>query len=89
MNMRDDRLWIIVPCYNEEEVLPLTAPLFLQELNTLIAKKKISSDSRVLFVNDGSRDKTWDIICSLSKQDEHFCGRKAGTAATRMRFSPG
>ena len=63
-----------VPCYNEEEVLPLTAPLFLQELNTLIAKKKISSDSRVLFVNDGSRDKTWDIICSLSKQDEHFCG---------------
>ena len=74
MNMQDDRLWIIVPCYNEEEVLPLTAPLFLQELNTLIAKKKISSDSRVLFVNDGSRDKTWDIICSLSKQDEHFCG---------------
>ena len=74
MDKQDNRLWIIVPCYNEEEVLPLTAPLFLQELNTLIDKGKISSDSRILFVNDGSRDKTWEIITGLSKEDEHFCG---------------
>lgn len=67
-------LYMVVPCYNEEQVLPITAPMFLKKLNTLISAEKISKQSRILFVNDGSRDKTWDIICALSRQDEHFIG---------------
>lgn len=67
-------LWIVIPCYNEQKVLPLTAPLFLNELNHLIKSHKISNLSRILFVNDGSKDKTWGIIVSLSHQDEHFIG---------------
>ena len=67
-------LYIIVPCYNEEQVLPITAPMFLQKLRDLEWNAKISTDSRVLFVDDGSKDATWDIICSLARQDEHFTG---------------
>ncbi len=72
--MSEPILWIIVPCYNEEAVLPITAPLFLQKLSGLIAEKKVSKDSRILFVNDGSKDKTWEIICELARGDEHFLG---------------
>ncbi len=68
------RLYIVIPCYNEQEVLPITGPMFLDKLRSLIEKGKVSSDSRVLFVNDGSKDKTWDIITKLSKQDEHYIG---------------
>ncbi len=67
-------LYMVVPCYNEEQVLPITADLFLQELTELIKKGKISDGSRILFVNDGSRDKTWEIICGLSEKDRHFTG---------------
>jgi len=67
-------LYIVVPCYNEETVLPLTAPMFLEKINALTAQGKISPDSRILFVNDGSRDRTWDIIEDLSRQDEHYEG---------------
>ena len=72
--MSEPILWIIVPCYNEEAVLPITAPLFLQKLSSLIAEGKVAEDSRILFVNDGSKDKTWEIICGLSRCDEHFLG---------------
>lgn len=68
------RLWIVIPCYNEESVLPITSKMFLDELELLINKKKIAPDSRILFVNDGSRDSTWDIIKELSKSDPHFIG---------------
>lgn len=68
------KLYIVIPCYNEEQVLPITAPLFLDELNTLINAEKISNESRIMFVNDGSKDKTWSIIQELSKKDEHFIG---------------
>ena len=67
-------LYIIIPCYNEQEVLPITAPLFLGKLQSLIQLGKISDQSRVLFVNDGSKDRTWEIITELSRQDEHFSG---------------
>lgn len=67
-------LYIVIPCYNEQEVLPQTAPMFLAKVNQLAAREKISADSRILFVNDGSKDETWSIICSLSKQDEHYLG---------------
>ena len=67
-------LYIVIPCYNEEKVLPITSKQFLEELQTLIDNEKISQDSKILFVNDGSRDSTWDIIMNLSKENEHFSG---------------
>ena len=67
-------LYIVVPCYNEQEVLPITAPLFLAKLTALTGAGKISGESRVLFVNDGSRDGTWELIKALSRQDEHYIG---------------
>ena len=68
------RLFIVIPCYNEEAVLPITAPMFLEKLRQLTDAGKIAEDSRVLFVNDGSRDKTWSIIRDLAAQDEHYIG---------------
>ena len=67
-------LYIVIPCYNEEEVLPITAPMFLAKLSELAAAGKISGESRVLFVNDGSKDRTWDIIKELSRSDKHYIG---------------
>ena len=67
-------LYIVIPCYNEQEVLPITAPLFLQKINDLAAAGKISPDSRVLFVNDGSKDNTWPIIRDLAAGDPHYLG---------------
>ena len=67
-NRKDPILYIVIPCYNEQEVLPITAPMFLQKINDLAAAGKISPDSRVLFVNDGSKDRTWEIICELAAQ---------------------
>lgn len=67
-------LYIVIPCYNEEAVLPITAPIFLNKLHSLCAAGKISPDSRILFVDDGSRDSTWDIISRLAAEDPHFTG---------------
>lgn len=68
------RLIIIVPCYNEQEVLPITAPMFLAKIKSLAQAGQITQDSRVMFVNDGSRDDTWNIITRLAEEDEHFIG---------------
>ena len=67
-------LYIVIPCYNEEAVLPITAPQFLEKLRQLTAAGKIAEESRVLFVNDGSRDRTWEIISELAASDEHYLG---------------
>lgn len=67
-------LYIVIPCYNEEAVLPITAPMFLEKINELSTAGKISEKSRVLFVNDGSRDRTWKIISSLAEKDNRYCG---------------
>ncbi len=67
-------LYIVIPCYNEEAVLPITAPLFRDKLLSLSQQGKISPDSRVLLVNDGSKDNTWNLICQLAKEDEHYMG---------------
>ena len=67
-------LYIVIPCYNEQEVLPITAPQFLGKLTQLIGQDKISDNSRILFVDDGSKDKTWEIISRLSTEDIHFTG---------------
>lgn len=69
-------LYIVIPCYNEESVLPITSPIFLEKLTQLIAANKISSHSRILLVDDGSRDKTWSIIQDLAKQNSYFIGIK-------------
>ena len=70
----DKSLYIVIPCYNEEAVLPITAPMFLEKLESLIAQGLCSEDSRVLFVNDGSKDSTWEIIQKLSKENKRYCG---------------
>ena len=67
-------LWIVIPCYNEEQVLPLTAPLFLRKLQQLEEDGKISRNSRILFVNDGSKDGTWEIIRKLAEEHEECIG---------------
>lgn len=67
-------LYIVIPCYNEQEVLPITASMFLQKIIDLVENKKISDSSRILFVNDGSRDSTWEIINKLSEEDLHYIG---------------
>jgi len=79
-------LYIVVPCYNEEEVLPVTSKMFLDKLRALEQAQKISSKSRILFIDDGSKDNTWEIICGLSKQDCHFKGiRQSRNRATRTQ----
>lgn len=67
-------LYIVIPCYNEEEVLPITAPMFLQKITDLADAGKISRDSRVLFVDDGSKDNTWPIIQSLARANPGYLG---------------
>ena len=68
------KLIIIIPCYNEQDVLPITSEMFLDKLVQLISEKKISEDSRIMFINDGSRDGTWEIIQNLSERDSRFIG---------------
>lgn len=67
-------LYIVIPCYNEEQVLPITCSMFLEKIESLVQKEKISDESRILFVNDGSKDKTWEIIKQLAKEDYHYKG---------------
>lgn len=66
-------LYLVIPCYNEEQVLPLTSGKFKNKLEELIEAEKISSESRVMFVNDGSKDTTWDILSKLCEEDEKYC----------------
>ena len=70
----DTILYIIVPCYNEEQVLPISSALLLEDLRDLVGKGLISDDSRILFVNDGSKDDTWDIIVNYSKECHYYKG---------------
>ncbi len=66
-------LYLVIPCYNEEQVLPLTSGKFKGKLDELIEAGKISGKSRVMFVNDGSKDTTWDILTSLCEESEEYC----------------
>lgn len=67
-------LYIVIPCYNEEKVLPITSSIFLSKLESLINKNKISQESRIVFVNDGSSDATWSIIKELHKDNKYYNG---------------
>ena len=72
--MKAPVLYIVIPCYNEQEVLPVTSGMFLEKITSLIEKGRVAPESRVVFVNDGSKDNTWNIIQDLAKSDEHFEG---------------
>ena len=67
-------IWLVVPCYNEEEVLPETSRQLKAVMNSMIERGKISPESKITFVNDGSKDSTWDIISSLCAEDSLFAG---------------
>ena len=69
-----DILYIVVPCYNEEEVLPETSRRLKDKLEGMIAAGAISEESQVLFVNDGSKDRTWSMIAELHEKDRRFSG---------------
>ena len=66
-------LYIVVPCYNEEEALPGCAPVLIEKCRALAAAGKIDADSRVLFVDDGSADATWDILRGLYENNPDVC----------------
>lgn len=69
-----DILYVVIPCYKEEEVLPETARRMKAKMKSLVERGKISDKSRVMFVNDGSTDRTWEIICRLHNEDKLFSG---------------
>lgn len=69
-----DVLYIVVPCYNEEEVLPETSKRLKEKMLGLIKSEKVSEKSRILFVNDGSKDRTWELISGLHQADPIFSG---------------
>lgn len=70
----NNKLYMVLPCYNEQEVLLKTADILKNKLEFLIQNNKISKDSKICFVNDGSTDDTWNIICTLNKKDKIFTG---------------
>lgn len=78
--LKDDKnlktLYLVIPCYNEEEVLPITTEALSLKMKLLIDEKKISKDSKVLYVNDGSKDKTWELIEEIHEKNNMFCGVK-------------
>lgn len=76
MPLKADKLYVVVPCYNEEAVLPETTRRLGEKLHAMMAAGAISADSRVLFVDDGSRDRTWELIEQAHAQDELFAGAK-------------
>lgn len=70
------KLYIVIPCYNEQEVLPETSLRLKQKMTDLISKQMISDNSKVVFVDDGSKDQTWEMIAQLHDQDSMFSGVK-------------
>ena len=74
--MGQNILYLVIPCYNEQEVLPETAKRLKEKLNEMILSGSVSSDSRIVFVDDGSKDKTWELIVGLHEQDDLFSGIK-------------
>lgn len=74
MYMKKEILYVVIPCYNEEEVLNETTKRLKEKLNDLIDKKIISKESRVLYVNDGSKDNTWELIKEINNKEELFTG---------------
>ena len=72
--MRSNILYVVIPCYNEEEVLLETAGRLKEKMESLMEKGMISSDSKVIFVNDGSKDRTWELIQELHGSNSLYGG---------------
>ena len=73
---KNNILYVVIPCYNEQEVLEETNKRLIEKFEQLISEKKISNDSRIMYVNDGSKDKTWDIIEKLHESSKYVTGIK-------------
>ena len=85
-----DRLAIVVPCYNEEEMLPITTKELTEVLNDLIRKEKVAKDSYILYVDDGSKDATWELIEKLHKENDKVFGLKlAGNVGHQYALTAG
>lgn len=74
--MADKILYLVIPCYNEEKMLEITTKELTKKMNTLIKNKQISTKSRVMYVDDGSKDKTWNLICKINENNKLFKGVK-------------
>ena len=70
----ENKLYVVIPCYNEEEVLPETSKRLKNKLEELMEKGKIDRNSKIVFVNDGSKDRTWEIVEKLHEEDHIFSG---------------
>lgn len=73
-DVRSNVLYLVVPCYNEEEILERTAEVMREKISRLIKEGKASEKSKIMFVNDGSKDHTWKIISELCREDAVFTG---------------
>src|SRR5690625_4605139 len=71
---KENKLYVVIPCYNEEEVLEETTKRLKEKMNNLIKEKKISKDSKVMYVNDGSKDNTWNLIKKINEKEKLFTG---------------
>ncbi len=71
---KDAILYLIIPCYNEEDTISYSSKILKEKLESLIKDEKISKDSKIFFVDDGSKDKTWQMICELNKKEKIFSG---------------
>ena len=74
--IRENKLYLVIPCYNEEEVLKETTNRLTKKLIDMIDKDIVSNESRIVYVNDGSKDKTWDLIKMLNKKNKYVLGIK-------------
>lgn len=74
MKKRNNILYIVIPCYNEEEVIEETTRQLKDKISQLIKNKKIDENSRIMYINDGSKDKTWELIKKINKNEKFFTG---------------
>ena len=77
--------YFVVPCYNEEAALPKSAPVFLAKIQELIKDGEIARESKILFIDDGSRDQTWQVIENLHKENPAFTGLKLAKNAGHQK----
>ena len=78
-------MYVVIPCYNEEQMLPITAEALIKKLDELKAEGRIAQNSKVMFVDDGSKDKTWEIIQKLHEASPVFTGLKLSRNGYRFQ----
>lgn len=73
-DVKKNILYLVIPCYNEEEVLPITTKKLTEKLDKMIKDKLVSKESRIMYVNDGSKDRTWELIGQFNKSNKYVIG---------------